>query len=410
MESKYKKIYVEWWKIQRSTITGLVIFVCVASAVVFGGWWAIKYNWFVPDDQGDAPKNAAKIISFEGDVRITRAATRETVLVTKETFVAEGDTIQTLADGRAKIQMIDGSVYSLRPNSTAVIRGNSSLFGGNKVRVSLGDGQLNVRTEQQPENTENVVEMRDSETQIGSETDASFNADERVAEIRVNRGGVETTVGGSKTTITANEFASVNEGRVAAKETLLPPPRHVSPDNQAQFVDASGTGASVGLNWHEDASSPVSAFYLQVARSSYFAADSIFIDRPGLPVRDFRIGGLSPGTYYWRVKATSRSGQTSDWSEPFKFSVVKREPNKTINVVGWQIENVGGSVYFISGKTLPGIEVKAQGKQVFAGPDGSFKMQISSPQAETTVELSDDSGNRTGFVISLRTARVVRRF
>lgn len=410
MESKYRKIYVEWWKIRRSTIISLIAFICVSAAVVFGGWWAIKNNWFVPQANADIPKNAARIISFEGDVRITRAATRETILVTKETHVAAGDTIQTQADGRAIVQMIDGSVYTVRPNSTVVIRDNSSLFGGNNVRVSLDDGQLNVRTEQQPENTENVVEMRDSETQIRPQTDASFNADERGAEIRVNRGGVETTVGGSRTTITENEFAAVRDGKIASKETLLPPPRLVTPGNLTQLFDVAGAGANVSFAWQYDGGAPLSGYYLQVARSSYFASDSILVDRGGLTAQDFRLGGLSPGTYYWRLKATSRSGQTSDWSEPWKFGVVKREASQAIEVAGWRVENVGGNVYIVSGRTLPGVQVKSQGNQVFAGSDGAFRLQISTPLSETAVELGDDRGNRAGFVISLRTAKVLRKF
>jgi hypothetical protein len=410
MESKYRKIYVEWWKIQRSTIIGLIVFVCVTGTVAFGGWWAIKNNWFVAQENSDIPKNAARIISFEGEVRITRAATRETILVTKETHIAAGDTIQTQADGRAIVQMIDGSVYTVRPNSTVVIRDNSSLFGGNNVRVSLDDGQLNVRTDDQPANTENVVEMRDSETQIRSQTDASFNADDRVAEIRVSRGGVETTVGGAKTTITENEFASVDNGRLASKETLLAPPRLASPANLAQLVDAAGAGANVSLTWQDDGSTPLSGFYLQVARSSYFASDSILIDRSALTTRDFRVGGLSPGTYYWRVRSTARSGQASDWSEPWKFSVAKREASQSIQVAGLQVENVGGNVYILSGRTQPGAQVRAQGNQVFAAADGSFRLQISTPLSETAVELSDDRGNRAGFVISLRTSKILRKF
>lgn len=410
MEQKYKKIYVEWWKIRRSTIFGLAVFIALTTTVVLGGWWAIKNNWFVSQENGDIPKNAARILSFEGDVRITRAATRETILVTKETFVAAGDTIQTQGDGRAIIQMVDNSVYTLGPNSSVVIRDNSSIFGGNNVRVSLDDGQLRVRTEQQPENTENVVEMCDSETQIRPQTDASFNTDERGAEIRVSRGGVETTVGGAKTTITENEFAAVNNGRLASKETLLPPPRPVSPANLAQFIEAAGTGAGVTFNWQDEGNSPLSGYYLQVARSSYFASDSILVDRSSLTTHDFRIGGLSPGTYYWRLKATSRSGQTSDWTEPLKFSVVKREASQPIEVDGWQVENVGGSVYIISGRTQPGVQVKAQGNQVFAVADGSFRLQVSTQLSESAVEFGDDRGNRAGFVISLRTAKVLRKF
>lgn len=68
------------------------------------------------------PKDAARIVSYEGDVRVIRASTRETILVTKETYVAAGDTVQTQADGRAQIQMIDGSMLSVRPNSSRCVR------------------------------------------------------------------------------------------------------------------------------------------------------------------------------------------------------------------------------------------------------------------------------------------------
>lgn len=410
MERKYRKIYVEWWKIRKSTIYGLVAFVVVCVMVVGGGWWAIRNNFFVPKDVSDIPKDAARIISFEGDVRITRAATRETILVTKETYVAAGDTIQTQADGRAIVQMIDQSVYSVRPNSTVVIRDSSSLFGGKNVRVSLDDGQLNVRTDKQPENTENVVEMQDSETEVQSETDASFNTDSQSSEIRISRGSVETTVGGTKTTIAENEFAAVNNGRIATREKLLGPPKQNSPANMAQIVDASGGGSTVSFSWQDDGSSPVASYYLQVSRSPFFASDSILVDRSSITSRGFRLAGLVPGTYYWRLKTTAKSGQTSDWNDPWKFNVVKRGASKTIDVTEWNVDRVGGNVYIVAGKTQSGMLVRSQGRDTFAGSDGSFRMQISTPLSEVAMEFGDDKGNRAGFVLSLRTAKVLRSF
>ena len=46
MDKKYKKFYVEWWKIRKSTIYGLVLFVVVTGVVITGVWWALQYNWF----------------------------------------------------------------------------------------------------------------------------------------------------------------------------------------------------------------------------------------------------------------------------------------------------------------------------------------------------------------------------
>lgn len=412
MENKYRKFYVDWWKIRRSTIYGLAAFCVLAIIIGGGGWWALRQNWFAASDTSEIPVNSARIVSFEGDVRITRSATRETILVTKETHVAAGDTIQTQSDGRALVQMIDGSMYSVRPNSTVVIRDNSSIFGGKNVRVSLDDGQLNVRTEQQPENTENVVEMMESETSLQSQTDASFNADaaRHGGEIRISRGSVETTIGGERSTISANEFASINQGKLSAKEKLLAPPRLSGPSNMSQVVDGSGSGVTVTFTWQDDSSIPVSGYYLQVARSPVFASDSILVDRGSITARDFRLAGLSPGTYYWRLKAASRSGQTSEWSEPWRFSVSRRGTSPSIDVAEWRVERVGGNVFIVTGRTNPGLVVRTQGREVFAGSDGAFRLQISTPLSEVAIETSDDRGNRAGFVLSLRTARVLRKF
>jgi hypothetical protein len=412
MEPQYKKIYVEWWKIRRSTIYGAVGFLVLSSAIGFGSWYAIRNNWFSQENVTTLPKDAARILSFEGDVRIIRAATRETVVVTKETYVAAGDTIQTQGDGKAIVQMADGSVLTVRPNSALIIKVNSSIFGGPNVRVSLDDGQLNVRTDQLPADSENIVEMSESQTSIKSQTDASFNADAQTSggEIRISRGSVDTTVGGNTTTLSENEFAAVENGRITSKEKLLLAPKPAQPADAAQIVDNTGGGASVTFTWQDESTLPIAGYYIQVSRSPIFASDAIMVDRSSLTSREFRLAGMPPGTYYWRVKSTARSGQTSDWNPHFKFTVVRRGSSPAIDVTSWGVERLGGNVYIISGRTQPGMDVRSQGNQVFAGSDGSFRLQISSPLSEVAVELNDGRGNRAGFVLSLRNSRVLRRF
>jgi len=148
-DNKYSKFYVDWWNIRKSTVYTLIAVIVLGGGAVGGVWWASKSNFFSPDQTGAIPKDAGRFISFEGDVRIIRAATRETILVTKNTYVTAGDTTQTQSDGRALVQMIDGSTINVRPNSTVVVRGNTSMFGGKDIRLSLDDGQVDVRTEEQ---------------------------------------------------------------------------------------------------------------------------------------------------------------------------------------------------------------------------------------------------------------------
>jgi hypothetical protein len=408
-DNKYRKFYIEWWNIRKSTIYGSIALVLLVSGIVIGSWWASRNNWFATQVVADAPKDAARIISFEGDVRITRASTRETIVVTKETFVAAGDTIQTQSDGRAIVRMIDGSVYSVRPNSTVVVRDSSSLFGGKNVRVALDDGQINVRTDKQPEDTQNIVEVAESENKLHPDTDASFNADAQTngGEIRISRGGVETTMGGETTTINENEFASVNSGNITSREKLLEPPKPISPANASQSVDQSGAGVNMAFTWQD---SGAASYYLQISKSPYFAADTILVDRGGLAAREFKLASLSPGTYYWRIKATAKSGQTTNWNDPWKFTVVRGGGGRPIDVSDWNVESIGGSVYIINGRTQPGVVVRSQGREVFAAGDGSFHLQISAKSAVAAVEVGDDKGNRSGYVLSLTTSTVTRRY
>ncbi len=411
VENKYRKFYVEWWHIRKSTIIGLIVLIVVSSVVGGGAWYASKNNWFAAATDIEMPKDAARIVSFEGQVRIIRAQTRETILVTRETYVAAGDTIQTQSDGRAIVQMIDGSVYSVRPNSTVVVRDSTSLFGGKNVRVRVNDGQLNVRTNDQPEDTKNIVELGESENELQSKTDASFNADgANGGEIRISRGGVETTIGGDKTLIGENQFATVNNGKLSDREKLLAPPRPISPENSAQITDVSGNGVNVNFSWTDAEGSNAASYYLQVARSPRFASDLILVDRSSILSKEFRLTGLSPGTYYWRLKSTARSGQTTNWNDQWKFTVTKRGGTINIETSDWAVEALGGNVFLISGRTKPGMSVSAMGRTTFAGPDGAFKLQISTPSAEASIEIGDDRGNRSGFILSMRTGKVTGRF
>jgi hypothetical protein len=413
MESKYRKIYIEWWNIKKSTIYKIVAIFVFLGILGFGGLWILKGNWLVAQPEvTDAPKDAAQVISFEGDVRIIRAATRETILITRPTFISAGDTIQTQADGRAKIQMIDGSVLSIRANSTVVIRDSNSLFGGPNVRVTLDDGQINVRTEDQPENTENVVEVRESENKINPQTDASFGINQQSGggEIRISRGSVETTVGGEKTLVKENEFAALNNGKIANKEKLIAPPIHNSPSSNEQMVGSLSGAADIVFRWQSPDVTSALTYSLQVAKLPSFAPDSMVIERQVLTSPNFTLGGLLPGTYYWRVQASASSGQTSNWSEQWKFTIVKREGSTSIGASGWQVESLGGTVYRLNARTQPGATVRAQGKQTFATGDGSFLLQITSPSRQTTVEISDERGNRSSFVLNLSSGKVARQF
>jgi hypothetical protein len=409
---KLGKFYVDWWNIRKSTVYGISAVVVLLFLLTVGGWWFLQSSYLTPKpDNNDFPKDAAQIISFDGDVRVIRAATRETILVTGKTYVAAGDTVQTQADGRAQIQMIDGSTLSIRPNSTVVIRDSQSLFGGTKVGVKLDDGQINVKTQNQTEATENVVEVMESKNRMLSETDASFNINEQTngGEIRISRGGVESTVGNEKTVIKDGEFAAVNNGRLSTKERLLMPPKLTSPTAAEQITAVASGFSDVTFRWQKPETASELNYALEVAKSPFFVADAMILQRESLANTNFTFGNIAPGIYYWRTRAAAASGQISEWSEPLKFAVIKRAASAELTASDWQVEKIGGNIYSISGRTQPGAVVRSSGRETFATGDGSFRLQISAASSETTVEISDESGNRSRYILSLNSGRAVKQ-
>jgi hypothetical protein len=122
------------------------------------------------------------------------------------------------------------------------------------------------------------------------------------------------------------------------------------------------------------------------------------------------LANVAPGTYYWRIRGVAASGQASEWSEPWRFTVLKREEGEVINASDWQVESLGGRVFRIGGKTQPGAVVRILGRETFATGDGSFVLQVSALSSEVTIEISDEHGNRRRFVLSLASAKVLRQY
>ena len=414
MPRKDRNYYVDWWEIKRSSIYGIVALVLILVVISGGVWWIVKSDWLFSNTENKAiPKDAARLISFEGDVRIIRASTRETEKVTKDTYLLSGDTIQTQSDGKAQIRMIDGSTLSVRPDSTVVIRDSASLFGGTNVRVALDGGQINVKTENQTESSQNIVEVKQVENKLMSQTDAGFSINQKTngGEIRISHGGVETNAGGEKTVIKDGEFAAINpNGKLSPKERLYEAPKLISPPSLEQMLTTSAGTTDITFRWQKAESNINFTYRLEIATSPFFVADGIVIEREQLEVPNFTVGNIAPGVYYWRVRATASSGQTSDWSDPSRFTVVKREGNEVLSASDWQVENVGGTVYLISGKTSSGATVRIMGRETFSMSDGSFKLQVSAPSTEVTAEIGDEHGNRTSYVLSLKTGQVLRQF
>jgi hypothetical protein len=247
----------------------------------------------------------------------------------------------------------------------------------------------------------------ESENRLLSETDASFKVNQQTngGEIRISRGGVESNTGGERTVIKENEFATVSNGRISPKERLLAAPKPVAPTNAEQIAASN----EISFRWQKpEAASPLS-YHVQIAGSPFFAPDSIINERDALTNQIYPLTNAAPGTHYWRVRASSASGQTSDWSEPWKFTVVNQTTSAAMTAGEWQVEQLGGNLYRIKGRTQAGATVRVAGRETFAASDGSFIVQVSATSPQATVEISDERGNRSRYALNLNTGQATKQ-
>jgi FecR protein. len=213
MTTKPARFQLDWWVVQKRFIYILVTLLVLCIVAAGSGLYVWKYgNPFKNVGAPTEVSDGARFISFEGDVRVMRAATRETIVATSDTRLYPGDTVQTQADGRARISMADGSSLFVRPNSTVIIRDNTKSDGESgqltQVRVAVDNGQVAVRTEDQPDGTSNVIETRQTQNRLAAQTDASFGVNtDHTEEIRIGSGSIETvTRSGEKTTVRGGEY------------------------------------------------------------------------------------------------------------------------------------------------------------------------------------------------------------
>jgi len=409
MRTKVGHFEIEWWVIQRRAIY-IAVLVGISCVLVAG---ASLYVW----KYGNPLKNVAirtdlpagaRFMSFEGDVRVIRSATREVIVASNDTQLYPGDTVQTQADGRARINMADGSTVVLRPNSTIIIRDNASAEDGKRsnVHVVVDSGQMLVRTQPQGEG-QNVIETPKTQNQIGGQTQASFGVNpEGTEEIRVNTGSVESVNrSGEKASLQGGQYISVNrQGTMSKPQRLLEVPQPLQPHNMERvFVGGNGS-ATVALRWQKPQSGVPAYYRVEVATSPFFVAEGKVIERDQLVATQFNASDLRQGAYFWRIRATDTAGQISDWSEPLKFLITTQGAGvSAVPVSNLTSVYLGGNVYVIRGTSAPGTSVRVSGREATAASDGNFQVQITAPSGtrEVTIQASDLQGNNSQYRVPL---------
>ncbi|HEV2763560.1 MAG TPA: FecR domain-containing protein, partial [Pyrinomonadaceae bacterium] len=395
MRPKTARFELEWLTVSKRFIFGTVAAVLLALVGV-SALYLWKTGYF--DRVGTAAPvvAGARFDSYEGDVRVVRAETRESVQVRSDTRLLPGDIVQTQADGRARITLIDGSTLVINPNSVITIGDNTSAEDGRRtnVRVAVDRGLVKMRTEQQGEGTTNVVETPLAKNRLSGQTAASFNVrEDKSEELRVSDGQVETsTRGGETTTVRGGEYVALNpSGHIKNRERLLEVPVPVMPKNLEKVqAKAGGGSAGVHLRWNRPPVGAPAYYRVELATSPFFVAAGKVVERDQLNATELAVGDLRAGNYFWRVRAVAASSQVSEWSEAQKFIVVSPGGSGgggSVGLADVKTEYLAGNIYLVSGRTQPGNHVRAAGRTAVASADGTFQLQVSAPKGTRELHL-----------------------
>ena len=409
MVTKTNRFAFDWWVVKKRTIYLGIAFLVLCVFAGIGSLYVWKFgNPLRNVGTGVKTTTGARFISFEGDVRVIRAATRETVTARSDTELYPGDAVQTQENGRARIGMADGSTLVVRPNSIITVRYNTRDDDGKKtnVHVKVDSGQMYVRTEQQPEGTTNIVETPKTSSNVGEGTAASFGVNpEGTEEIRVTAGAIETTDrAGQKLSLVGGQYIAVNpSGTVSRPQKLLEVPLPSQPRDLDKLVVGPNGSATVALKWLRPPSGSPSYYRVEVATSPFFVADGRVIERDQLVAMEFNASDLRPGVYFWRVRATAPTGQISDWSDPKKFVVAPKGSGSQVAVLDLSAELLGGNIYLVKGQAEPGTTIRAVGRETLVSTGKSFQVQITAPAGakEIAVEALDPNGNSTSYKLAL---------
>ena len=410
MITKTTHFAFDWWVVQKRAVQMLALAVALGLLTAGGALYVWKYgNPFKRVALKSNVPAGARFESFEGDVRVIHAATREVVLASSDTQLYPGDTVQTQTDGRARISMADGSTVVVRPNSTIIIRDNESYEDGKKtnVHVVVDSGQMLVRTQEQGEGARNVVETPKTQNRVGGQTQATFGVNpEGTEEIRVNAGSVDSANrSGEHTTLSSGEYVAINQsGTISKPQRLLEVPQPAQPHDLERIVVGNNGVASVALRWLRPQSGVPASYRVEVATSPFFVPEGKVIERDQLISTQFSATELRPGAYFWRVRATAGTGQTSDWSEPLKFIVANASTGAgSVAVTRLNTTYLGGDLYIIRGSSAPGTTISVLGREALAGADGNFQIQITATGGtrEVTVLAFDPQGNRSQYRVKL---------
>lgn len=261
------------------------------------------------------PSGAAKFIAVEGSVEYRRGERGEWLTARSRVALYPGDYVKTGSGGSAEVMTIEGSLFTVRPDTVILVDRSVRRDGAVAERtISLESGWVNLSTSQAtsrittPE-AEALVERR-------SEATVAYNQESKEARFTAVRGNVAVTSReGGKRQLGERQQLLQRGAALAATQTLPEAPTPLGPrDNLELFLTEDDR---LVLSWQPVAGA--ASYALQVSRNRLFVDNIIEDDQRAKT--EATLGLQGEGTFIWRVAANERGGERGPWSLSKRFRV-----------------------------------------------------------------------------------------
>lgn len=316
----------------------------------------------------------AQFQSIQGDVEYRRGDGGDWQEARSRIALKNGDYVRTSENGSAEIMFLDGTLYTVRPNTQFIVSSARSAEGREEQAIQMEFGWVDLNTAQGTSN----VKTPHATARVKQDSEAFVAVDRQSSQGRFGAfsGGIELTArGGVKREVQALEQV-VQTGDLLSEPAPLPGrPALVTPaDNVDLDLDRM---PQVALTW--DPVAGASRYALQVSRSHLFV-DNI-IDVKNRARTKATLGLRGEGTFQWRVAAYDRSGVQGPWSKPWKFRVGSfrsglGEKDETPPQLDLEDVKSYGSIFIVAGRSEPGAQVEINGEQVKVAADGGFTKTV----------------------------------
>lgn len=337
----------------------------------------------------------AQFIAVEGDVEFRRGEQGEWQPARSRDVLRSGDYVKTAGGGSAEIVFLDGTLYTVRPNTLFLVTRTRAFVGlGTEQAISMEYGWVDLNTAQRG----GRVSTPSAEARVARDSEAAVAVDPAtsVARFSAFRGSVEVaTADGATKSIGPLEEIAQKGGLLTDPRALPAAPTVLEP---APHLETSLDAARrLMLSWEPVPGAP--KYALQVSRNRLFVDNLIDVDSRTKTVATLELRG--EGSFQWRVAAISRDGLQGPWSEARSFRVAAGlRPGERGDTTPPPIEidqvQVYGNVFIVSGRTEPGAKLRVNGEIASVAQNGTFTKTLVVPrEGWSVIELvaADLSGN-----------------